>query len=88
MKNFSLFLLMLLLSFPVIAKQDKGKGAGGVRDDHAGEMGLEKGEAWAGSKEKKENLYPLLYHHNFFFHFYMYLIYCFQFYLLKKINNS
>ena len=54
MKNFSLFLLMLLLSFPVIAKQDKGKGAGGVRDDHAGEMGLEKGEAWAGSKEKKE----------------------------------
>jgi hypothetical protein len=53
MKKFSLFLLMLLLSLPVIAKQDKGKGTGGVRDDHASEMGLEKGEAWAGSKEKK-----------------------------------
>lgn len=54
MKKFSLFLLMLLLSFPVIAKQDKEKGAGGVRDDHANEIGLEKGKAWAGSKEKKE----------------------------------
>ena len=48
-------MLALMLTFPVAAKQDKGKGAGGVRDDHASEIGLEKGKAWAwaGTKEKK-----------------------------------
>jgi hypothetical protein len=37
------------------ADQDKkGYGAGGVRAEHASEQGLEKGKAWAGSKEKDE----------------------------------
>lgn len=56
MQKLLTLLLIVFLSFPVIAKDDKGKkghGAGGVRDDHASEMGMEKGKAWAGSKEKK-----------------------------------
>lgn len=32
----------------------KGHGAGGVRTEHASEQGLEKGKAWAGSREKGE----------------------------------
>jgi len=35
-------------------QEKKGHGAGGVRAGHASEQGLEKGKAWAGSKEKKE----------------------------------
>ena len=46
-----------LISAPNLAFADdekKGHGAGGVRADHASDKGLEKGKAWAGSKEKKE----------------------------------
>lgn len=48
-------LLGLALAMPVCAARDdnKGKGAGGLRGEHASEMGLEKGKAWAGSKEKR-----------------------------------
>jgi len=35
-------------------EEKKGHGAGGVRADHASEQGLEKGKAWAGSKENKD----------------------------------
>ena len=35
-------------------QEKKGYGAGGVRAEHASEQGLEKGKAWAGSKEKDE----------------------------------
>ncbi len=44
----------MLLTLPVVAKQDKVKDAGGARSEHASELGMEKGKAWAGSKEKKE----------------------------------
>lgn len=54
MKKLTVFLLMMLLTLPVVAKQGNGKGAGGARTEHASEMGMEKGKAWAGSKEKKE----------------------------------
>lgn len=56
MRNLLLIILMFLVVSPAIAKEDKekkGHGAGGVRDDHASEMGIEKGNAWAGAKEKK-----------------------------------
>ncbi len=53
MRRFILLVVVLILSFPIVAKQDKGKGAGGVRVDHASDMGVEKGKAWAGSKEKE-----------------------------------
>ena len=53
MKKLTVFLLMMLLTLPVVAKQDKGNSAGGARSEHASEMGMEKGKAWAGSKEKK-----------------------------------
>jgi hypothetical protein len=48
-------LLVLLLALPVLAaKEDKkGHGAGGMRDEHASEQGLEQGQAWSGRKEKK-----------------------------------
>lgn len=49
--------LSALLAGPAVhaAKEDqKGHGAGGVRTEQASEQGLEKGKAWAGSKEKKE----------------------------------
>lgn len=36
-------------------EEKKGHGAGGVRADHASEQGLDKGKAWAGSKEKKDH---------------------------------
>jgi hypothetical protein len=36
--------------------ENKGHGAGGIRAEHAGDKGLEKGKAWAGSKEKKEKI--------------------------------
>ena len=48
-----LFIVSVSLSFSSFAKQDnKGKVPGGVRSEHASEMGIEKGNAWAGSKEK------------------------------------
>ena len=48
-----LFIVAVSLSVSGFAKQeDKGKGPGGVRSEHASEMGIEKGTAWAGSKEK------------------------------------
>ena len=55
LKNIVL-IIALIFALPVSAKQSeekKGHGAGGVRDENASEMGLEKGKAWAGSKEKK-----------------------------------
>lgn len=50
-----ILLLIVAVSFSVsgFAKQDdKGKGPGGARSEHASEMGIEKGNAWAGRKEK------------------------------------
>ena len=46
--------MVLFLSMPVLAKKDKESKAGGMRDDHVSEMGMEKGKAYAGTKEKKE----------------------------------
>jgi hypothetical protein len=56
------------LSFPIVLsallvaagsaiadEEKKGHGAGGVRAEHASEQGLDKGKAWAGSKEKKDH---------------------------------
>lgn len=54
MKKLGIFILALMFVLPVSAKQDKDTDAGGVRSDHASDMGLEKGKAWAGDKEKKE----------------------------------
>lgn len=34
-------------------QEKKGYGAGGVRAEHASEQGIEKGKAWAGSKDEK-----------------------------------
>lgn len=53
MRRFVVLLLAVMLSFPLVAKEHKGKGAGGARDEHASETGMEKGKAWAGDKEKK-----------------------------------
>ena len=53
MKKIICLFIVLLLSAPVVAKQDKGKGPGGSRADNVSEMGMEKGKAWAGTKEKK-----------------------------------
>ena len=48
-----LFIVAVSFSVSGFAKQDdKGKGSGGVRSEHASEMGIEKGNAWAGSQEK------------------------------------
>ena len=52
MKKLVIIIATLMFVLPVVAKQGKEKGAGGVRADHASEMGLEKGKAWAGNKEK------------------------------------
>jgi competence protein ComGC len=51
MKKLFVFLIVALMTFPVIAKDDKGNKAGGKRAEHASEMGLEKGKAYAGEKE-------------------------------------
>ena len=56
MKKLVVILIALLMALPVIAKEDKGHKAGGMRDEHASEMGLEKGKAYAGTKEKAETL--------------------------------
>jgi len=46
---------LLVATVTSVAGEGKqGHGAGGVRSDHASEQGLEKGKAWAGSKEKDE----------------------------------
>ena len=54
MQKITILTIALLLALPVAAKQDekKGYGAGGVREEHASDMGLEKGKAWSGNKEK------------------------------------
>lgn len=51
----AVLLLALLLAMPLLAaKEDKqGHGAGGMRDEHASEQGMEHGKSWAGEKEKK-----------------------------------
>ena len=58
MKLMTISLLALAMSFATAAGADdeakKGHGAGGVRADHASEKGLEKGKAWAGSREKED----------------------------------
>jgi len=46
--------LLLAVGTPTADERKQGHGAGGVRADHASEQGLEKGDAWAGSKEQKE----------------------------------
>jgi hypothetical protein len=46
--------LILAPNIPFADNEKKGHGAGGVRADHASDKGLEKGKAWAGSKEKKK----------------------------------
>ena len=48
--------MVIMMSTPALAAKDdkKGYGAGGTRADHASEQGLEKGKAWAGTKEKAE----------------------------------
>ena len=51
MQKLFVFLIVVLMTFPVIAKDDKGNKAGGKRAEHASEMGLEKGKAYAGQKE-------------------------------------
>ena len=51
MQKLFVFLIVGLMTFPVIAKEDKGNNAGGKRAEHASEMGLEKGKAYAGQKE-------------------------------------
>jgi hypothetical protein len=53
MKKILVFLVTLMLALPVVAKDHKGKGAGGARDEHVSEMGMEKGKALAGTNEKK-----------------------------------
>ena len=56
-----LILLSVLLAAPNISFADadkKGHGAGGVRADHASDKGLEKGKAWAGSKESEDSKEP------------------------------
>ncbi len=53
MKKILVFLVTLMLALPVVAKDHKGKGAGGARDENVSEMGMEKGKALAGTNEKK-----------------------------------
>ena len=50
-----LFSALIMASTTAFADEEKkGYGPGGVRAEHASEKGLERGKAWAGSKEKKE----------------------------------
>ncbi len=56
MKKLFVFFIVLMLCMPVLAKQGKENKAGGMRDDHVSEMGMEKGKAYAGSKEKQVNI--------------------------------
>jgi hypothetical protein len=56
MKRLVVLLLTIGLASGVFAGNDqkKGHGAGGVRADHASETGMEKGKAWAGTREKED----------------------------------
>jgi len=54
MQKLFVIFMVLFLSMPVLAKKDKENKAGGMRDEHVSEMGMEKGKAYAGSKEKKD----------------------------------
>lgn len=54
MQKLFVIVMVLFLSMPVLAKQEKENKAGGMRDDHVSEMGMEKGKAYAGTKEKKD----------------------------------
>lgn len=58
MKLTTVLALVLAISFATGAVADderkKGHGAGGVRADHASEKGMEKGKAWAGTREKED----------------------------------
>lgn len=54
MKNLLVIFITLALSMPVLAKKDKESKAGSMRDDHASEMGMDKGKAYAGTNEKKD----------------------------------
>ncbi len=47
------FLLAIGAGNTMAAKGGKGHGAGGVAEEQASEMGMEKGKRYAGSKEKK-----------------------------------
>ncbi|MET0093007.1 MAG: hypothetical protein ABW120_05710 [Sedimenticola sp.] len=49
----ALALVVFGIGSATAAKGDKGHGAGGVAEEQASEMGLEKGKRYAGSKEKK-----------------------------------
>lgn len=55
-KSLVVLLLTIGLATGVSAGNDqkKGHGAGGVRADHASETGMEKGKAWAGTREKED----------------------------------
>ena len=51
-KLFMILVISLGMSGIALAeKGGKGKGAGGARAEHASDMGLEKGKAYAGNKE-------------------------------------
>ena len=58
MKLTTILALVLAISFATGAAADderkKGHGAGGVRAEHASEKGMEKGKAWAGTREKED----------------------------------
>ena len=58
MKLTTILSLVLAKSFATGAAADderkKGHGAGGVRAEHAREKGMEKGKAWAGTREKED----------------------------------
>ena len=58
MKLTTILAVVLAISFATGAAADderkQGHGAGGVRADHASEKGMEKGKAWAGTREKED----------------------------------
>ena len=58
MKLTTILAVVLAISFATGAAADderkKGHGAGGVRADHASEKGMEKGKAWAGTRENED----------------------------------
>ncbi|MES9937301.1 MAG: hypothetical protein ABW153_12715 [Sedimenticola sp.] len=49
----ALALVVFGIGSATAAKGGKGHGAGGIAEEKASEMGLEKGKRYAGSKEKK-----------------------------------
>ncbi len=60
MKTIAVTLLAATLGLSgaaLAAKDDnKGHGAGGARAEHASEQGLDKGKAWAGTREREEKM--------------------------------